>query len=110
MSKEKRKNQDSQAIVYAWLSDFDPKVVQGNVLESNIEYLEKTISRLEGLMIKSSGDSKTASTARARAIARDTEKSVAGLINGIKYGISFLLHGKEVNLDENNSSQGEELQ
>ncbi len=110
MSKNKKNNQESQALVYAWLSDFEPKKVQGQVLESNIEYLEKTMTRLEGLMMKCHGESQTASTARARAIARDTEKSVAGLINGIKYGISFLLHGKEVNLDENNTSQGEELQ
>ena len=109
MSKKKN-NQESQALVYAWLSEFEPNKVQGQVLESNIEYLEKTMSRLEGLMMKCHGDSKTASTARARAIARDTEKSVSGLINGIKYGISFLLHGKEVNLNEDNNGQGEELQ
>jgi hypothetical protein len=108
MSK-KKENQDNQALVYAWLSDFEPEKVKEQVLEANIEYLEKTMARLEGLMVKCHGDSQTASTARARAIARDTEKSVAGLINGIKYGISFLLHGKEVNLNENDISQREEL-
>ena len=45
-SKSKKANKDSQAIVYAWLSDFDPQKVKGEVLESNIEYLEKTMAKL----------------------------------------------------------------
>jgi len=42
---KKRENKDSQALVYAWLSDFDPQKIKGNVLEENVEYLEKTIAR-----------------------------------------------------------------
>lgn len=107
---KKRENRDSQALVYAWLSDFDPQKIKGNVLEENVEYLEKTIARLEGLVAKSHGDSQTASTARARAIARDTEKSVAGLVNGIKFGISLLMHGKETSFNEDSTSKGQDIQ
>ena len=109
MSK-KKENKDSQALVYAWLSDFEPQIVKNNVLEANIEYLEKTISRLEGLVAKAHGDSQTATTARARAIARDTEKSVAGLVNGIKFGISLLLHGKETDFNEDPTSKRQDIQ
>ncbi len=110
MNKDKQKAKDAQALVFKWLSDFDPTVVKGNVLDGNIEMLEKTIERLEGLLVKSVEESKTASTARARAIARDTEKSTAGLINGIKFGISFLLYGEKENLNEDSNSERQEVQ
>jgi hypothetical protein len=109
-NKERQKSKDAQALTFKWLSDFDPASVKGKVLDENIVYLEKMMERLEGLMIKSAGESKTASTARARAIARDTEKSTAGLLNGIKFGISFLLYGAEENLNENSHSEGQEVQ
>jgi hypothetical protein len=107
---EKKKGKDSQALTFKWLSEFDPESVRGQVLDVNIVYLEKMMERLEGLMVKAAGESKTASTARARAIARDTEKSTAGLLNGIKFGISFLLYGEKENLNEDSNSERQEIQ
>lgn len=107
MKKEKKY---SDSLVFKWLTDFDPKIVKGSVLDQNIEYLDKTIERLEGLLIKSVEESRTSQTARTRAIARDTQKSVEGLINGIKFGISFLALGDKDNFNEDNDMQGEDLQ
>lgn len=110
MKNKKSSKEESQKLILGWLSNFDPNVVKGKVLDENIEYLQKTIDRLEGLMIKSALESKTASTARARAIARDTEKSTSGLINGITYAVSFLTLGDKEIFNENNTSQGQDLQ
>ena len=97
-------NDPNVELVYKWLTDFDTNIVKEQVLEQNIEYLEKTIISLEALCVKAKTESQTAGTSRARAAARDTEKSAAGLINGIKFAISFMLYGKEENLNDNNIS------
>lgn len=112
MDKKGKRNieDESSRLVFKWLSDFDPKVVKGLVLDENLEYLDKTIERLEGLMIKSAGESKIAPTARVRAIARDTEKSTAGLINGIKYAVSFLTLGNKENFNEDSDSERQDIQ
>lgn len=85
----------------------DSELVRGHVLDSNIEYLEKNILRLETLRLKAKADSTSLENSRARAIARDTEKMCEGMIAGIKFGISFLLFGGSEDLggeDENNIS------
>ena len=113
MSKKRVKSNtedESKKLVFEWLSDFDPKVVKGLVLDENLEYLDKTIERLEGLMIKSAGESQIAATARVRAIARDTEKSTAGLINGIKYAVSFLTLGNKESFNEDDNSERQDIQ
>lgn len=98
------KESTNTELVSKWLMDFDAESVRNSVLEENIEYLEKTIRSLETLCAKSVSDSHKADTARARAIARDTEKTVSGMINGIKFAISFMLYGKEENLNDNSLS------
>lgn len=97
-------SEEAEQTVLKWLSEFEPADVQGSVLSENIAYLEKTIERLEGLALKANSDSKTAPTSRARGIARDTEKTTNGVINGIKFGIAFLLYGKEEDLNEDHLS------
>lgn len=111
MSKEEDKQErESQLLVLKWLSEFEPENVSGSVLDENIKYLEKTMERLEGLMVKSISDSRRLPTARGRAIARDTAKSTEGLVNGIKYGISFLIYGNKEILDDNNNGTGPNVQ
>lgn len=96
-------NEENMELVSKWLLDFDADVIKGQVLEQNIEYLEKTIKNLEVLCAKSKSDSQTADTSRARAAARDTEKASSGLANGIKFAISFMIYGKEENLNDDNT-------
>lgn len=91
---------DSLDLIKTWVSDFDPEKVKEAVLNENIGYLEKTIVMLESHRTKYEGEQKTAASARSRGIARDKEKSIAGFIDGIKFGISFLLYGKQENLNE----------
>ncbi len=103
-------NKDSLELVKTWTADFKAESVKNAVLEGNVEYLEKTLVSLEAHRTKCENDQKTANTARARAVARDTEKTLVGFINGVKFGISFLLYGKEGNLSEtDNPSRKEEV-
>lgn len=77
------------------VENFDPEMARGKTLDSNIEYLEKTLERLEGLRTKAAIDMRTARTARVRGIARDTLNQVDGLMAGIKFGISYCIHSEE---------------
>jgi len=59
----------------------------------NQQYLEeqlRTLYRMSGIYKVQSINSE--SSARQRARARDLEQNTLGLINGIKFGISFWLH------------------
>ena len=59
---------------------------------TNQVYLEKQLIQLEALRLmykQNSQDQRVSSRARARA--RDLEQNAAGLINGIKFGISLLI-------------------
>lgn len=87
------------------VDSFDPQEFKGKTLDSNIEYLEKTLERLEGLRTKAAIDMRTAKTARIRGVARDTMNQVDGLIAGIKFGISYCIYSEE-NLNEDHAGQG----
>lgn len=97
-------NVNSEDLVRIWLKDFSPEIVKNSVLDENIQYLEKQLLSLEILRTKAETESKTADTSRARAVARDTEKCVSGLIAGIKFAISFMIYGKEENLNADSLS------
>lgn len=63
---------------------------------SNEEYLDEQLKHLETVRVTYRARSSDARIpARLRARARDLEQNAAGLINGIKFGISFILHKDE---------------
>jgi hypothetical protein len=83
------------------------KMLLRNILEDfeanglpNQTYLEEKINLLERLVMLYSTQSRNPQILpRHRARARDLEQNAVGLINGIKFGISFMLH-KDMNLAE----------
>lgn len=67
---------------------------------SNKEYLEKHLLHLEGLVFNYKRQSENPDiSSHERARARDYEQNCIGLINGIRFGISFL-EFKDVDLME----------
>lgn len=82
----------SSRILLAQLLDKNQIVLHENFPGNNLEYLEAQISKLEAISDhhRSISNSIVHST-RVRARSRDMEQSCTGLINGIKFGISFML-------------------
>jgi len=67
----------------------------------NLRYLEAYLKRLEGLRVLYSTQSTNIDIPpRIRARSRDLEQNTMGLINGIKFGISFMLNKDKVLEDE----------
>jgi len=74
----------------------------------NREYLEKNLLYLERMAISYRNQSEDSQLSpRSRASARDLLQNCYGLINGIKFGISFLDH-KDVNLFQENQNTTEQ--
>lgn len=65
-------------------------------VETNQFYLEERLKQLAVAAQVYKNQSQNATIpSRVRARARDLEQNAYGLINGIKFGISFMLHSKE---------------
>lgn len=81
----------SRILLSAVNEDFE--AIRANPDTPNLEYLEKNIERLEQLALMFYSQSKDPNMPpRLRARARDLQQNTLGLINGIKFGISFWLH------------------
>lgn len=85
------------------LTCFDVNMIS-DVIDDNKKYLEKTLVELETLRLKANKESTSADTSRARAAARDNEKTIDGLISGIKFSISFMHYKNKENLNADNIS------
>ena len=85
----------SETILKKLSDDFDIKTTVPNQ-----EYLETQLNRLQRMvLIYKTQSSDTKLSGRQRARARDLEQAATGMINGIKFSISFWLH-KDENLME----------
>jgi len=74
------------------LLESDQIVMHQNFPKNNQQYLEAQIAKLEAIADHHHSISVSLShPARVRARSRDMEQSCTGLINGIKFGISFML-------------------
>lgn len=85
----------SKFLLRSLLEDFDVES-----FETNQKYLEDQISRLERMQLvylSQSIDKKVPPRIRARA--RDLEQNSMGLINGIKFALSFMMQ-KDEDLDK----------
>lgn len=81
----------SKFILRKLLSEFDKEKDLPNQ-----EYLEAQLKRLNQMSgIYNTQSSNVNLSPRQRARARDLEQNCLGLINGIKFGISFWLHENE---------------
>jgi hypothetical protein len=82
------RNEEVESLVQAVLSEFY------NLKDlPNKEYLERLLTNLEAQKEAATATSTNPEvSSRMRAKARDTQMQVTGLINGIKFGISFWLY------------------
>ncbi len=77
------------------LNDFLDEFESSSV-KNNQSYLEFQIGRLERMAAGFRNQSRNPEVSNhQRARARDLEQNSLGLINGIKFGISFMLHNEE---------------
>lgn len=91
-----REHLASKFLLRQVLKEYDQETQKGL---PNQEFLEKQIERLNGLLVYYRAQSIDARLPpRIRARSRDLQQNVMGLINGIKFGISFMLH-KDTTLD-----------
>jgi len=85
----------SSILLKKLVEDFDIKTEVPNQI-----YLETQIARLQRMMLIYKTQSKdTKLSGRQRSRARDLEQATNGMINGIKFSISFWLH-KDIDLME----------
>jgi len=85
----------SATILKKFVEEFDV-----NTPVPNQEYLESQLNRLQRMaMIYKTQSSDTKLSGRQRARARDLEQATNGMLNGIKFSISFWLH-KDTDLME----------
>lgn len=82
----------SRYLLKKFLDEFDLDGLRAEGV-SNLEYLDFQLSRLEKMKDGWECTSRDPSvTVKVRARARDLSQNAEGLISGIKFGISFILH------------------
>ena len=85
----------SELLLKEFLDGFDAREEPYSRL-TNLKYLEFHLSRLERTLLKWEASSiDPALGLKERARARDLTQNARGLINGIKFGISFIIHQTE---------------
>lgn len=86
----------SKLILRQWLGQFKPEEINSN----NVQYLEQQLEHLQAMSMTYAAQSINKKLPpRIRARSRDLQQNCIGLINGIKFALSFI-HHEDINLLE----------